>query len=238
MIKRSTSHPRGGHLAPAHQPASAAPTVFVVDPDPTTGKTLKELLDGAHLRCELFRSGREFLAAYDESRPGCLVLEQRICDMSGLQLQHRLAARRSILPLVFVLANASVATAVELMRGGAVHVLEKPFRALELLTAVQEAVALDAERRAARQHHSKMLGSLASLTTKEHDVLELVAKGCSTKAIALELKLSVRAIELRRKRLMQKLDLRTSQELLRFSVLTQVESASPADHLAHNLALT
>jgi FixJ family two-component response regulator len=216
---------------------SAAPTVFIVDPDPATSKLVTDVLEGAHLRCELFRSGREFLASYDESRPGCLVLEQRISDMSGLQLQHRLAARGSILPLVFLLANANVATAVELMRGGAVHVLEKPARALDLLNAIHEAVAVDRQRRVTKQHQTKMLGSMAALTRKEHQVLELIAKGSSTRAIAMELNLSVRAIELRRKRLMEKLDLQTSQELMRFSVLSQVEPSLHSEHSAHNLAL-
>src|SRR5271166_5802157 len=123
------------------------PTVFVVDPDPATGEMIDEVVRGSDWPCEAFSSGRDFLAAYHDDRPGCLVLEQRIPDMSGLQLQHRLSARGSKLPLVFVTANTNVSVAVELMRGGAVHLLEKPVRPVELLSAIEEAVKLDHDRR-------------------------------------------------------------------------------------------
>ena len=69
------------------------PKVFIVDPDPSTAVVTKQTLEGSNLQCEVFLSGRDFLAAYDDSQPGCLVLELRIPDMSGLQLQHRLSAR-------------------------------------------------------------------------------------------------------------------------------------------------
>src|ERR1700681_2401110 len=132
------------------------PTVFIVDPDPSTGVMIRDSLVGSELHCETFRSGRDFLAANHDSRPGCLVLEQRIPDMSGLQLQHRLAASGSLLPLVFVTANTHVSTAVELMRVGAIHVLEKPARSIELLSAIQEAIAQNRDRRLARSQKTKI----------------------------------------------------------------------------------
>jgi two-component system, LuxR family, response regulator FixJ len=193
-------------------------TVFVVDPDPATGALTKELFEGSHLRCETYSTCREFLAAYDSGCPGCLVLEHRIPDMSGLQLQRRLAASSSKLPLVFVLAAANVSTAVELMRGGAVHVLEKPVRPVELLTAIQEALALDHDRRIEVQHEAKTREQIAALTRKEREVLTLIAQGKSTKAIAAHFGLTVRAVEQRRRNLMGKLHFRSPLELLRFSV--------------------
>jgi two-component system response regulator FixJ len=143
--------------------------------------------------------------------------------MSGLQLQHRLSARGSDLPLVFLTADTNVSTAVELMRGGAVHVLEKPARPIELLSAIQEAVDLNQHRRNVKQHHIRLLDLTASLTSKERQVLELIGRGKSIKAIAAELQLSVRAIELRRQSLMNKLGAASSSELMRFSVMVQRE---------------
>ena len=213
--------------------------VFVVDPDPSTAVVTKQTLEGSNLQCEVFLSGRDFLAAYDDSQPGCLVLELRIPDMSGLQLQHRLSARGSDLPLVFLTADTNVSTAVELMRGGAVHVLEKPARPIELLSAIQEAVDLNQHRRNVKQHHIRLLDLTASLTSKERQVLELIGRGKSIKAIAAELQLSVRAIELRRQSLMNKLGAASSSELMRFSVMVQRElnprqdaaKCSPSDGL-------
>jgi FixJ family two-component response regulator len=205
------------------------PTVFVVDPDPATGAMTREVLEGSDWNCEIFRSGRDFLAANHDSRPGCLVLEQRIPDMSGLQLQHRLAASGSVLPLVFVTANTNVSTAVELMRGGAIHVLEKPARSIELLSAIQEAIAQNRDRRLARSQKTKIRELTATLTRKERQVLELIAQGYSGKAVAAALELSVRAIELRRNRLMNKLGVRTSLELMRFAVIAMRELGPQSD---------
>jgi two-component system, LuxR family, response regulator FixJ len=205
------------------------PTVSVVDPDPATGKLVQEIVGGSDWRCEVFSSGRDFLAAYHDERLGCLVLEQRIPDMSGLQLQHRLSARGSKLPLVFVTANTDVSMAVELMRGGAVHLLEKPVRPVELLSAIEEAVKLDRDRRCTTNRQAKLQKTVASLTTKECHVLELTGRGKSVKAIAAELGLSLRAIELRRSSLMKKLGLCSSIELMRFAVMEHREF-SPDQH--------
>ena len=194
-------------------------TVFVVDPDPSTGQTTREVLDGSELGCEFYPSGHEFLAAYRHDWPGCLVLEQRIPDMSGLQLQHRLASFGVVLPLIFLTARPDVSTAVEFMRGGAVHVLEKPVRSVELLEAIQEAIALDQGRRLAKNNQKRLKNFTLALTRKERQVLELIAAGRSVKAIAAELELSVRAVELRRKSLMKKLEVGSALELMRFSVL-------------------
>ncbi len=207
-------------------------TVFVVDPDPSTGETIRGLLDGSEISCVAYRTGRDFLSDYEDGQPGCLVLEQRIPDMSGLQLQHRLSASGCVLPLVFVTAKTDVSTAVELMRGGAVHVLEKPVRAVELLEAIHEALALDRDRRGAKDQTTRVKNLTATLTRKEVQVLELIAAGRSPKSIAAELELSVRAVELRRNSLMAKLDVSSSLELMKFAVLAHHELGLGRDLVA------
>ena len=197
------------------------PTVFVIDPDPTIGAMLMDLAAGWNLHAEIFTTCRDFLAAYSTDRTGCLVLEHRIVDMSGLQLQRRLAASGTTLPMVFVIAEPNVSIAVELMRGGAIHVLEKPFRPIELLTAVQEALALDRDRRHLTQCRQQINDRVATLSRKEREVLERIARGKSVKAMAADLGLSVRAIEQRRNSLIKKLHLKSPLELMRFSLTVQ-----------------
>jgi FixJ family two-component response regulator len=199
------------------------PIVSVVDPDPSTGQTTREILDGSGVSCVIHRTGREFLCAFRDGRPGCLVLEQRLPDMSGLQLQHRLATSTVGPPLVFVIANPEVSIAVELMRSGAVHVLEKPVRPAELLQAIQEALEIDRERRRYRDEEMRVKGLVATLSQRELEVLELIADGKPPKTIAAALELSVRAVELRRKSLMSKLRVGSSLELMRFSVIAKAE---------------
>jgi len=203
------------------------PTVFVVDPDPATGDMVCEVLEGTSVGCETFRCGRDFLAAYRNGRPGCVLLEQRIPDMSGFQIQHRLAAAGWQIPLIFIVTKPDVSTAVELMRGGALHVLEKPVRSIELLTTIQEAIEADESRRRAECHHSRIKQLTDALTQKERHVLDLIAQGKSAKQIAAEVQRSVRAVELRRKSLMQKLSVRSTLELMRFSVLVHQEIDLP-----------
>jgi FixJ family two-component response regulator len=200
-----------------------APTVFVVDPDPLTGKLAKDLLQGYKLKVQVYPSGREFFAAYGEGQPGCLVLEQRIYDMSGLQIQRRLAERNQRLPMVYVTSGLDVSTAIALMRGGAIQVLEKPLRSVELLNAIQEAVAIDQNERRKGAKKRRVRESIAMLTRKERQLVSLVATAKSTKAIAVELVLCCRAVELRRRGVMGKLGLKSSLELLRFAMLAWQE---------------
>jgi len=197
------------------------PTVFVIDPDPSTGKTVKELLTGARLKVQWHASGREFFAAYRPDQAGCLVLEQRIFDTSGLQIQRRLAEQHYCLPLVYVTSNIDVSTAVLLMRGGAVHVLEKPLRSMELLAAIQEALVLGDNRRRQEAEKKQVRDSIAQLTHKERQLVGMLASAKSTKTIALELSISSRAVELLRRGVMKKLGLDSSLELVRLAVLAR-----------------
>ena len=101
----------------AEELTDGACTIFVIEPDLVTGKMIQELLQGTELRCELFRSAREFFTMHNDRQPGCLVLDTLIPDMGGLQVQRRLASGHNLLPLVFVTARIEVSLAVELMRG-------------------------------------------------------------------------------------------------------------------------
>ncbi|MGA2256766.1 MAG: response regulator [Thermoguttaceae bacterium] len=221
---------RSRSALPATEPAgnhgdalAQRPTVFVVDPDPVTGKMVEELLQGHKLTVRAYSSGREFFSAYAGEEPGCLVLEQRIVDISGLQIQRRLAEQNQRLPMVFVSSGLDVSTAVVLMRGGAIHVLEKPVRSIELLNAIQEAVAIDQSERHQEAQKSRVREAIAMLTLKERQFVSLAASAKSTKAIASDLNICPRAVELRRRGVMEKLGLKSPLELLRFAMLAWQE---------------
>ena len=183
----------------------------------------REVLDGAGVSCVEYRTGREFLAADQNLQSGCVVLEPRLPDMHGVQIQHLLSASGDVLPVIFAVSKLDVSTAVEFMRSGAVHVLEKPVRPAELLATIQEALELSLERRRKKNEELRIKGLTATLSKKEVDVLELIATGRSPKMIATALQLSVRAVELRRKSLMSKLRVGSSLELMRFSVIAKAE---------------
>jgi len=197
-----------------------SPTVFVVDPDPTTAQAVTDLLQGRMLTVQWFASGLAFLSAYGGCRPSCLVLELQTPDISGFQIRQRLAERNHRPPTVYITSVLDVATAVALMRQGAVYVLEKPLPARELLGAIQEAIAIDRHE----LHNGapdRLQESFARLTEKERELVSLVATARSTKSIASVLDICPRAVELRRRRVMEKLGLLSSLELLRYAVLAR-----------------
>ncbi|MGO9115360.1 MAG: response regulator transcription factor [Thermoguttaceae bacterium] len=199
------------------------PTVFVVDPDPVTATMVRDLLQGHKWTVEEYASGREFFAGYGGDRPGCLVLEQRIFDMSGLQIQRRLAEQNQRLAMVYVSSGLDVSTAVVLMRGGAIHVLEKPLRRNELRSAIQEAVTVDQTERRKAAIKRGVSESIAMLTRKERQLVSLIAAAKSPKAISEELSICSRAVELRRRGVMDKLGMKSPLELLRFAILASQE---------------
>ena len=172
-----------------------------------------------HLRTELYCTAESFLEGFVPSRPGCVVLEQRLPGLSGLELLDRLHDHQPRLPAIVISERASVATAVQAMRSGAVHFFEKPCPVAQLEEAIREAVTLDAGNR----RQAALLGHvgqrLARLSCGEQEVLELVLTGESNRGIASRLGLSTRAVEVRRAKVMHKMRAQSLAELVQL-VLT------------------
>jgi len=193
----------------------AQPVVYVVDDDPAIVRLLAELVKALDLNVEAYQSAEEFLEAYQACGPGCLVLDVRVPGMSGMELQKRLTAAGSTLPIIFVTGHADVRMAVEAMERGAFGFLEKPFRPQELCDKIQSAVRLDVETWRRRDEQESAAGRLAQLTPAQRKVADLVVAGQTNKMIAQELGLSTRTIEAHRARLMQRLGIKGRTELVR-----------------------
>jgi FixJ family two-component response regulator len=188
-------------------------TVFVVDNDESTRNAVRELADGLGTRCSAYASGMQFLEEYEPLQWGCVVLELRIPDIGGFQIHQRLATGGSEMPVIFLTAHGSIRIAVRVMRGGAFHFFEKPFHEEELWEAIQEAISADKERYHIRLMEQQLQERLALLSPKEQQVLDGIGKGKSVRAIAADLRVSVRTIELRRARVMRKLGFASPIEL-------------------------
>ena len=182
------------------------PTVYVVDDDPSMIAALRELVDQLGLKAVPFQSANEFLDAYSSDGPGCMVLDVRMPGMSGLELQKEMLARGIELPIIFVTGFGDVRMVVETMKAGAMEFLEKPFRMQELCDHIQRAVKLDASNWHDRQQHRQAQQQLSVLTQAEREVLQLVVVGKTNRLIAADLGLSVRTVEVRRARMMRKLN--------------------------------
>jgi two-component system, LuxR family, response regulator FixJ len=162
-------------------------------------------LESIGLAVEDLASAREFLIGRRMLQPGCLLLDIRMPDMSGIELQEELNKLGAMIPVIFISGHADIRMAVEAMKHGALDFLQKPFRTLDLVERVQRALAKDAENHAALAEHAQVRARLESLTSRERDVLNLMTRGKPNKIIAADLGISQRTVETHRGRVMAKL---------------------------------
>lgn len=206
------------------------PAVFVIDDDQAALKALTRTISAAGWRVESFDSPETFLESYDSERPGCIVLDLRMPETSGLTVQGRLAERGSHTPIIFITGFADVSAAVTAMKGGAVDFLEKPFSSQQLLSRIEQAVQEDAARRSVRAEQLEVEQRLARLTPREHEVLELILAGRLNKQIAAQLQIAQRTVEVHRSQIMKKMQAETGTHLVRM-VLTARRSGLVARRL-------
>jgi two-component system response regulator FixJ len=197
------------------------PMIFVVDDDAAVRDALKLLLRSVGQAVETYASSQEFLDAYSEDRPGCLVLDIRMPGMSGLELQQKLNERHSILPIIFITGHGDVPMAVEAMQAGAVDFIQKPFRDQDLIDRINQALEKDANNRAALGERNDIRKRLETLTPREREVLDLVVHGKANKVIAGDLKLSQRTVEIHRARVMEKMQASSLAHLVRMVLEVQ-----------------
>ena len=190
------------------------PIVCIVDDDEAVRDSIAELVESIGLRAATFRSAQEFLDAYDPERPGCLVLDVRMAHMSGPALQEKLLQMESTLPIVFISGHGDIPIAIKTIKAGAVDFVQKPYRDQQLLDSINEALQRDAATRVASRSTGEFAQRLTMLTDREQDVMKLVVKGLSSKAIANALGISHRTVEVHRSHILEKLDVRSVPELI------------------------
>ncbi len=193
---------------------NAAPTVFVVDDDPSLRRALARLIQSVGLPTEAYSGAHEFLEAYDPTRPGCLVLDIRMPGQDGLDLQQSLGRRGISLPVIFITGHGDVPMSVQAMKAGAIDFLQKPFRDQDLLDALHRALARDAELRQSRAQRDLVSQRVAALTSREHEVLVLVAAGKPNKVIAAQLGITEKTVKAHRARVMEKMQANSLADLV------------------------
>src|SRR5579862_8145003 len=163
------------------------PTVFIVDDDRGMRQAVQDLVESVGLRAESFASGQEFLAAKRASGPGCLVLDVRLPQMSGLDFQRQLAELGVGIPIIFITAHGDIPMSVRALKPGAVEFLTKPFRDQDLLDAIQQALQHDRIARERQTELHALKQRYQSLTVREREVMALVVCGLLNKQIAQKL---------------------------------------------------
>ena len=190
-------------------------SVFIVDDDPAARESVAALVASHGLQTRTFASAAEFLAAFEPGMNGCLVVDVRMTGMSGLELQRELTARGYQIPVIVITGFADVPTAVRAMRAGALTFLEKPCSDKELWSSIETALQWEARSLQQRTHREEIVTRRATLTQAEVQVLERLLTGKANKAIAAELDLGLRTVELRRATIMKKMEANSLAELVR-----------------------
>jgi two-component system response regulator FixJ len=192
-----------------------APTVFVVDDNPSVRRSMQSLIEAAGLAIETYASAQEFLAAYDVRRPGCLILDLRLRKESGLDLQDELRARHATLPIIIMTGYGDVPASVRALKAGAIDFLRKPVPPKELVALIRKAIEADRLAREVAVQRGVVTDRIAQLTPREQEVMELLAVGKSSKEIATALDVSVRTVEGHRRNVLRKMGVDSATKLAR-----------------------
>ena len=179
--------------------------LYVVDDDEAFRDSLRWLLESSGYRVAAFAAGADFLQHYHADAGACLVLDVRMPGSSGLELQQELNRRGSMLPVVFVTGHGDVAMAVKALKSGAFDFIEKPFKDEALLALIEKAAAARATARVKEAARQDTAARLATLTQREREIMDRVIAGRRNKAIAQELGISVKTVEIHRSRVMEKM---------------------------------
>lgn len=184
-------------------------TVYVVDDEESVRNSLRWLLGSVHLNVATFPSAQAFLGAYRAGSPGCLILDVRMPEMSGLELMEHIREQGVTLPVIFLTAHGDVPMAVRAMKGGALDFLQKPFNSQQLLDRVNLALKMDAEARRRRTGEAKLTHDLAVLTPREREVFDLALAGESSESIGRRLDISRKTVEVHRTHIVKKLGVKS-----------------------------
>jgi len=201
--------------------------VFVIDDDESLREALKNLFGMVGLRAETFAGPAEFLKRKLPDVPACIVLDVRLPGISGLELQTELATGDIKIPIIFMTGHGDIPMTVKAMKAGAFEFLLKPFRDQDMLDAVQLALKRDRTRREAEQADAQFRRNFESLSSREREVMALVAAGLMNKQIAFQLGLAEVTVKLHRGSLMRKMDARSVAELARMAEVLGIPSPKP-----------
>ena len=193
------------------------PTVFIIDDDAGVRASIQDLVESVGLRAESFATAQKFLSHVQRDGPSCLVLDVRLPDTSGLDLQQKLSRAGLRIPIIFITGYADIPMTVKAMKSGAVEFLTKPFRDQDLLDVIHRALKRDRQIREKQSQLAELQQRYNTLSAREREVMSLVVSGMLNKQIAGELGASETTVKIHRGRVMQKMQAKSLPDLVRMA---------------------
>lgn len=203
-------------------------TVYVVDDDSCFREALEDLLASFGLHVVSFASAMEYVASKKVDAPSCLLLDVKLPDINGLELQRQLAAEDHP-PIVFMTGYGDIPSSVRAMKAGAVDFLAKPFNEEQLLSAINSALQREQETREARTELAELRARHATLTPREREVLSLVVSGLLNKQSAAHLGISEVTMQIHRGQVMRKMEAHSLADLVRMAVKLGIATQTSAE---------
>lgn len=197
--------------------SDASHIVFIVDDDPDIRSSLLRALRIRGIEAQAFASAAEFLGHYDSEQVACLILDQGMPDMTGLELQQHLKKKGWAIPIIFITGHGGVPESVQAMKGGAIDFLEKPFRQAELMECIQNALSVASSMHAANQTDRDLQERFSRLTPREKEIVNHMLSRpseVSSKEIGRYLNISPRTVDNHRARILEKLGVGSVVELM------------------------
>jgi len=191
--------------------------IHLVDDDEAVRRSAGFMLKTSGFRVQAYESGVELLKAAPKLESGCILLDIRMPGMDGLEVQQSLKDKGVALPVIIMTGHGDVSLAVQAMKAGAIDFIEKPFEKAVLMSAVEQAFDRLQRAETHRDRADDAAVRLQSLTPREREVLDGLAKGLPNKTIAYDLGISARTVEIHRSNLMSKLEVRSLSEALRIA---------------------
>lgn len=192
-----------------------APIVYIVDDDNGMRTSLAWLLESVGIQSRGFVSAAEFLGGLDVEVPGCLVLDVRMPEASGFDVQDALNRRGATLPIIFVSGHGDIPMSVRALQQGAIDFVEKPYNSQQMIERIQRAMKLASQRHATDIRQRALRQRVNSLTLREKDVLRGLIEGKPSKVIANELSISVKTVDVHRASIKEKLNAGSIATLVR-----------------------
>lgn len=194
-----------------------AATVFIIDDDAGVRSAIQGLVKTIGLRAESFATPQDFFRRKPPTHPSCLILDVRLPEIGGLDVQRRLADAGVKIPIIFITGHGDIPMSVKAMKSGAVEFLTKPFREQDLLDAIQIALQRDHESQQEQEEIADLQKRYDTLTAREREVMGLVVAGMRNKEIASELSTSEITVKVHRGQVMHKMAAASAGELGRMA---------------------
>ena len=191
------------------------PLIRVIDDDDAMRNSWAFLLEGEGWDVITYADAVTFLSANALDRPGCILLDVRMPNMSGLELQRKLTEAGNDLPIIFITGHGDIDMAVNTLKAGACDFLQKPVDDQRLLDAIDNAVTNNLKQRRNNADLSDFRSRLELLTQREREVIRMVAQGCSNKEVAREFGISEKTVQVHRGAAYRKLELHNAAEIAR-----------------------